>query len=132
MSEHLGLYRCETCGNLVQVLISGEGELVCCGHPMSLLQPHKNDDSANEKHVPVFLEIPETGENKIQVGSIPHPMIESHYIQFIESISKDNKYICIKFLEPEDEPIKNLRCSREINRAIEYCNIHGLWEGYKN
>lgn len=131
MSERFAFYRCETCGNLVQVFISGEGELVCCGKPMTLLQPHKNDEFANEKHVPVFLEDSESSGTKIQVGAIPHPMEDNHYIQFIEAVSKDDKYLCVKFLEPTDEPIKNLHCSNDIDLALGYCNLHGLWVGDK-
>ena len=131
MSERFAFYRCETCGNLVQVFISGNGDLVCCGKPMTLLQPHKNDEFANEKHVPVFLEDSESGETKIQVGVVPHPMEDNHYIQFIEAVSKDDKYLCVKFLEPTDEPIKNLHCSNDIDLALGYCNLHGLWVGDK-
>ena len=93
MSERFAFYRCETCGNLVQVFISGEGELVCCGKPMTLLQPHKNDEFANEKHVPVFLEDSESGETKIQVGAIPHPM---------EACSKETK-VAVAIL---DQPVE--------------------------
>ncbi len=130
MTQRLDLYRCETCGNIVQVLVAGDGELVCCGHPMTYMEPHKNDDNANEKHVPVFVKL-ENGEEEIRVGSLPHPMEQEHYIQFIEAVSNDERYVCLKFLNPGDEPVKKLHCASDIKNAIAYCNIHGLWEGKK-
>lgn len=127
MSERFAFYRCETCGNLVQVFIAGDGDMVCCGHPMKKLEPNVKEDSSNEKHVPIFLEDSESGETKIQVGVIPHPMEEHHYIQFIEAVSSDDKNICVKFLEPTDKPVKSLHCSKDIDLVFAYCNIHGLW-----
>lgn len=131
MTERLELYRCETCGNIVQVLVSGEGDLICCGKAMNKLAPHNNDDNANEKHVPVFIKS-NSGEEIVQVGSIPHPMTEEHYIQFIEVISDNMKSLCIKFLTPNDEPVKNLHCLKDAKSSLEYCNIHGLWTGHRN
>ncbi|MBQ8460052.1 desulfoferrodoxin FeS4 iron-binding domain-containing protein [bacterium] len=126
MSERLDLYRCEICGTIIQVLNRGDGELVCCGHPMKYLQAHLSDEEKQEKHVPVFTE-----DNKIQIGSELHPMTEEHYIQFIEAISEDKKHVEIKFLAPTEQPIMEL-CSHETHTiAKEYCNIHGLWEATK-
>ena len=93
MSERLALYKCEVCGNLVQVLLSGGGELVCCGKPMTYLNPQdKSDEMLEEKHVPIFIH-DESGKEFIQVGSTLHPMSEEHYIQFIETISEDKNKI---------------------------------------
>ena len=98
MSERLALYKCEVCGNLVQVLLSGGGELVCCGKPMTYLNPQdKSDEMLEEKHVPIFIH-DESGKEFIQVGSTLHPMSEEHYIQFIETISEDKNPCTVHYL----------------------------------
>ncbi len=125
MTNHLELYRCEICGNIVQVMHIGAGELVCCGKPMTLLKPYTKENEKQEKHVPVFI------ENKIQVGSEPHPMIEEHHIDFIQSITEDRKTIKTHFLRVSDEPYMNINNDIEFSSALEYCNIHGLWQGNK-
>lgn len=125
MALKLRLYRCAICGNIVQVLLDGEGELVCCGKEMELLEP-KSADIGSEKHVPVF-EFREDGSQVIKVGSEPHPMLNEHYIQFIEALSADKQKIFIEFLKPEYKP--EIYSDFDANSALEYCNIHGLWEG---
>ena len=87
MTERLELYRCDICGNLVQVILSGEGELVCCGEPMKLVKGKHQEEMITEKHVPVF-RINDDGNNIVQVGSVLHPMNDEHYIMFIETILK--------------------------------------------
>ena len=126
MTERLEMYRCEICGNLVEVILDGAGELVCCGEPMTLLHARNNDSEGLEKHVPVFDEI-QDNKTKIRVGSIPHPMVNEHYVMFIEAVSKHNNETHLKYLYPAHEPelvpdLKNIA-------AREFCNIHGLWEG---
>jgi len=124
MTENLQLYRCEICGNLVEVVLSGKGELVCCGQPMKLLEAGVVDAAA-EKHVPV---IEADGENKtVRVGSVPHPMINEHYIMFIEAISNDNKYLKRKYLSANEDPIMTFKTQNDALYAREYCNLHGLW-----
>lgn len=125
MTNRLEFYRCEVCGNIVQVMHAGAGELVCCGNPMTLLQPHSVEEEKKEKHVPVFI------EDKIQVGSIPHPMIEEHHIEFIQSITNDKKTVMTKFLDLNNPPEVILNKENNYNIAQEYCNIHGLWLGVK-
>ena len=90
MTEKLEIYKCELCGNLVEVILSGAGELVCCGQPMKL-QVANTTDAATEKHVPIFVK--KDDELEIRIGSAPHPKLEEHYITFIEAISKDKRYI---------------------------------------
>lgn len=121
MTNHLEFYRCEICGNIVQVMHAGAGELVCCGKAMSLLKPFSQKDEKQEKHVPVFV------ENKIKVGSEPHPMLPEHHIEFIQAISEDKKCIKTKFLNTEQEPSMTINSDDNFNSAFEYCNIHGLW-----
>ena len=125
MTNRLELYRCEICGNIVQVMHPGMGELVCCGKPMSLLKPYTKENEKQEKHVPVFM------ENKIQVGSVLHPMTEEHHIEFIQTITDDKKSVQTKFLVANENPemISDNQC--EHNTALEYCNRHGLWQGNK-
>lgn len=124
MTKHLELYKCEICGNIVQIMHEGEGELICCGKPMTKLTPHTIEEEMNEKHVPVFI------EDKVQVGSTPHPMVKEHYIEFIQCMTADKKYIQTKFLHPEHAPDMNLD-KQDYTLAREYCNIHGLWAGNK-
>lgn len=130
MTTKLQLYKCDICGNIVQILHEGEGELVCCGEVMRLLEP-KREDNMQEKHVPVFLKC-ENGSEFIQVGSIPHPMIQEHYIEFIETVSDDKNCVNIKFLHPEDDPTMISNKPKNVNKAYEYCNIHELWEGERD
>ena len=123
MTEKLQVYRCEVCGNIVEVLHSGVGELVCCGQPMTLLE-EKAKDVGLEKHVPV-IEKTEAGI-KVKVGSILHPMEEKHYIEWIELIADDQVYRA--FLEPGDKPEAEFRVEAEKLSAREYCSVHGLWK----
>ena len=127
MSENLGFYKCEICGNIVQVFHSGFGELVCCRKPMTHLEPKTNEPEIGEKHIPIFIE--NDGITEVKIGSIPHPMTNEHYIEFIEVLSNDKHEMHIKFLHPEQEPTLQLRCQNDFKNAFEYCNIHGLWLG---
>ncbi len=127
MSEKLELYKCNVCGNIIEVIHPGEGQLVCCSLPMEQLKEHSNDDEYKEKHVPV---VTIEGETKtIRVGSIPHPMEKEHYIIFIEAISPDKKYLKRKFLCPNDEAKMEIKkcCHFDGFTARELCNLHGLW-----
>lgn len=128
--EHLDIYRCSICGNIVQILNSGAGELICCGQPMEKLVPNISEEAMTEKHVPIFISIDENTE-EIRVGEVLHPMIDTHYIMFIEAFNDDKSEMHLKFLKPNDEP-KLMLCKDKYNKSIEYCNIHGLWEGSNN
>ena len=119
-----GVYKCELCGNIVEMLHPGGGELVCCGQPMTLLE-EKNADSATEKHVPLIEKI-ENGY-KVTVGSTLHPMTEEHYIQWIE-LQADGK-VYKAFLKPGDAPSAEFCVEGSTVSAREYCNLHGLWKG---
>lgn len=127
MSERLDFYKCDLCGTIVQVFHRGDGELVCCGKPMKLLQAKTSEDETGlqEKHVPVF-----SGE-KIIVGSIPHPMTTEHHIEFIEALSEDKKHLNVTFLDDKETAEAELITNSRIACAIEYCNLHGLWKGEK-
>ena len=124
MTERLQIYKCEVCGNIVEVLHEGQGELVCCGQPMKLYVEN-TVDAAREKHVPV-MEKTTTGA-KVKVGSVAHPMEEKHYIEWIEVIVDGKAYR--QFLKPGDEPEATFDVKEEKITAREYCNLHGLWRG---
>jgi superoxide reductase len=130
------IYKCSVCGNIVEVLHVGGGQLVCCGKPMELLQ-EKTQDVGLEKHVPIIEKIPvpsafggATGQAsnriKVKIGSVLHPMEEKHYIEWIEIII-DGK-CCRKFLKPGDKPEVEFEIKSDNITAREYCNIHGLWK----
>ena len=123
MTEKLQVYKCEICGNIVEVLHEGKGELICCGQPMGLLK-EKREDVGQEKHVPV-IEKTETGI-KVKVGSVPHPMEEKHYIDWIEIIADSNIYR--KFLKAGDKPEAEFKVEAEKIESREYCNLHSLWK----
>lgn len=123
MTQVNGIYKCELCGNVVEVLVAGGGDLICCGQEMALLE-EKTADSSLEKHVPV---IEKDGTKvTVTVGSVPHPMQEKHYIQFIELIA-DGK-VLRKQLKPGDEPVAVFETAATELSAREYCNLHGLWK----
>ena len=123
MVELKEVYKCNICGNIVEVVHASNGELVCCGQPMGLLT-EKLQDTGNEKHVPI-IEKTSAGV-KIKVGSIPHPMEEKHYIEWIELHADETVYR--KFLKPLDKPEVELCVTAKNLSARAYCNIHGLWK----
>ncbi|OGZ24331.1 MAG: desulfoferrodoxin [Candidatus Nealsonbacteria bacterium RIFCSPLOWO2_01_FULL_43_32] len=124
MTQLKQIYKCSVCGNIVEVIHASGGELVCCGKPMELLQ-EKTEDQGYEKHVPV-IERTEQGI-LVKVGSIPHPMEEVHYIEWIEIIADGRS--CRKFLKPGDKPEALFTVTAQEVIAREYCNLHGLWKG---
>jgi len=123
MIEKKQIYKCQVCGNIVEVLIAGGGTLVCCGKPMTYL-PGNTTDAAVEKHVPVVTKI--DGGVKVAVGSVEHPMTDAHYIQFIEVITATK--VLRKELTPSDKPEAVFQTDEEVVEAREYCNLHGLWK----
>ena len=124
MTERLQVYKCDVCGNIVEVLHEAQGELVCCGEPMKLLVEGAVD-AAREKHVPV-IEKSADGVT-VKVGSAPHPMEEKHYIEWIEIIADGKAYR--QFLKPGAAPEATFKIEAQGVTAREYCNIHGLWKG---
>ena len=123
MAEKFEVYKCELCGNIVEVLHGGKGELVCCGKPM-VLQKENTVDAAKEKHVPV---VEKTAEGiKVKVGEVAHPMEEKHFIEWIEIIADGKAYR--QFLNPGDAPEALFKIAANSVTARAYCNIHGLWK----
>ncbi len=130
MTERFQIYKCEICGNIVEMLHSGKGELVCCNQPMKLME-EKTAEMAVEKHVPVIETTDCEGKLKVFVGSTLHPMEEKHYIEWIQVIDADGTFSYRKFLKPGDNPeafFKVCKNCVEGIKAREYCNIHLLWK----
>jgi superoxide reductase len=123
MAEQLQIYKCEVCGNIVEVLHGGKGQLVCCNQPMKLLVEN-TVDAALEKHVPVVERT--TSGFKVKVGSVAHPMEETHYIEWIEVIADGKAYR--QFLQPGHAPEATFELKAEKITAREHCNLHGLWK----
>ena len=131
MTEKLQVYKCDVCGNIVEMVESGAGEMVCCDQPMTL-QQEKTEDAATEKHVPFIEE--DDGVYTVRVGqNAAHPMEDKHYIQWIELLIGARAYR--QFLKPGDEPVASFcvcgksACQGQDVAAREYCNVHGLWKG---
>lgn len=124
MAERLEVYKCEVCGNIVEVLHGGKGELVCCGKPM-VLQKENTVDAAREKHVPV---VEKNADGiKVKVGNVAHPMEEKHFIEWIEIIADGKAYR--QFLSPGGTPEALFAINADSVTARAYCNLHGLWKG---
>ena len=123
MTERLEVYRCQLCGNIVHVVHAGAGQLVCCGQPMTHLD-EQTADASTEKHVPVITAV--DGGTKVTVGSVPHPMAEDHFIQWIELIQDSKVYR--QHLEPGAAPEAFFPVTGDNLSAREYCNLHGHWK----
>ena len=123
MTKIREIYKCNICGNIVEALHAGVGELVCCGEPMELMK-EKTEDSSIEKHVP-YIEKTENGV-LVKIGqNQEHPMEEKHHIEWIQVIADGISYR--KFLKPGDKPQAEFEIKADKIEAREYCNIHGLW-----
>lgn len=123
MAERLQVYKCDLCGNIVEVLHGGQGELVCCGKPMVHLVEN-TVDAAKEKHVPVIEKI--EGGVKVKVGEVAHPMEQKHWIEWVEIIADGKTYR--QYLNPGDVPEAIFNVAADQITAREYCNIHGFWK----
>lgn len=125
MTELNQIYKCELCGNIIEVNHASGGQLVCCGQPMTL-QKDNVVEASKEKHIPVVEKL--DGEILVKVGSIDHPMEEKHYIEWIELIF--NNKIYKKFLKPGDKPEARFKvCDTNLEFTVKaYCNLHGLWK----
>ncbi len=125
MAEKLGIYKCGKCGNIVQVLHGEKPPVMCCGQPMDRLVEN-TIDAAVEKHVPVVEKI--EGGYRVKVGSVPHPMGNDHFIEWIELASEDNMFVQRQMLTPTSAPEAVFKTDATKVVAREYCNLHGLWK----
>lgn len=123
MTELRQIYKCEVCGNIIEVVHNSGGQLVCCGQPMTLLKEN-TVDAAKEKHVPVIEKV--NGGYLVKVGAVTHPMTEEHHIEWIELHTQN--YIYRKFLKVGEAPEAFFKTEEEPTYAREYCNLHGLWK----
>jgi len=124
MTKLMEIYKCKICGNIVEMVHGGQGQLVCCGEPMKKMEEN-TEDAATEKHVPVVEEIDEG--IKVKVGSVPHPMIDKHYIEWIEV--QNGPWVNRKHLNPDDPPEAEFYVKMQDRLEVRaYCNIHGLWK----
>ena len=131
MTQLYQIYKCEVCGNVVEILHTGVGELVCCNQPMKLLEEN-TEDAATEKHVPVIQELPANvcqGKDGviIKIGEVDHSMNDDHYIEWIEIITEDGKR-GKRFLKPGESPQVEFYTRKKVVGARAYCNLHGLWK----
>ncbi|MFH1466052.1 MAG: desulfoferrodoxin [Pseudomonadota bacterium] len=123
MSKRNSIYRCALCGNIVELEVVGGGTLVCCGKPMTL-QDENTTEAAVEKHVPVLTPI--AGGYKVTVGSVAHPMVDAHYIQWIELLAGQD--VLRRFLKPGEAPEATFLTAATAVTARAYCNLHGFWK----
>lgn len=121
--ELLEIYKCESCGNIVEVVTVGGGELVCCNQPMKKMTEN-TVDAAKEKHIPV-VEV-NGNEVTVKVGEVEHPMTEEHHIAWIEAITVEGT-VFRKQLKATDKPVFTFTTTEKIDRVREFCNLHGLW-----
>ena len=120
----LKFYRCNVCGNIAIKLVDSGIPMVCCGQPMIEIVANTTD-AAQEKHVPVVTRNADVVD--VKVGSVPHPMTNEHYFQFIVLETEENTYI--KELQPNDAPEAKFLLSKDkkIKAVYAYCNLHSLW-----
>jgi len=118
MTKQKQIWKCNVCGNIIEILHEGADALVCCGQPMNLIE-EKAEEEGTEKHKPVI------EGKKVNVGSVLHPMEEAHYIEWIEATPEDGKVLKV-FLKPGDKPEVEF-CFTPISVRA-YCNVHGLWK----
>ncbi|MFC1745359.1 desulfoferrodoxin [Candidatus Riflebacteria bacterium] len=125
MTELMQIYKCNKCGNIVEITHAAGGTLHCCNQAMVHLE-EKTADKTTEKHVPVIEEV--EGGYKVKVGSVPHPMEEKHFIEWIELIVDDTK-VYRQYLKPGSPAEAVFLVKGSSFWAREYCNLHSLWKG---
>ena len=125
MPKRFEIYKCNVCGNVIEVLDGGQGEIVCCGEPMKLVVP-QTEEIMQEKHKPVISS--QNNNIVIKVGSVEHPMLSEHHIDFIEAVSLDGKYLYRKYLAADEKPEMEFFCKTDKMKSRELCNLHGLFE----
>ena len=124
MAEKMGVYKCEKCGNIVQVLHGEKPPVTCCGLNMERMVEN-TVDAAVEKHVPVVEKI--DGGYVVKVGSVAHPLTPDHYIEWIELSCDDDAFIQRKMLTPDSAPEAVFKTDATKVVARAYCNLHGFW-----
>lgn len=123
MAKKLQVFKCNVCGNMVEGIHEGAGTLTCCNQPMQVLDENTTD-AAQEKHVPVIVK--KDGGFLVTVGSVAHPMVDDHWIEWIELLADGKAYR--QFLNPGDKPEAFFCIEAKAVSAREFCNLHGLWK----
>lgn len=123
MTKLMQVYKCNVCGNMVEMLHEGPGALVCCNQPMALMEEN-TVEAAVEKHIPVIEK--KDGGYMVTVGSVAHPMQDEHYIEWIEVIAGNKIYR--QHLKPGEAPEAFFKIEGEGVYARAYCNLHGNWK----
>ena len=124
MTNRMEIYKCEVCGNIVEVVHASGGTLSCCGAEMKRLSEN-TVDASKEKHIPVVERLP--NGIKVTVGSVPHPMEEKHFIEWIELIVGDT--VLRQYLKPGQPAVAVFEGVKAVTVvAREFCNLHGLWK----
>ncbi|MBQ7456288.1 MAG: desulfoferrodoxin [Desulfovibrio sp.] len=126
MPKNRECYKCELCGNIIEIVHAGSCVPTCCNQPMKLLEEGAVD-AAKEKHVPVIEAV--EGGYKVSVGSVAHPMVEKHYIEWIELLT--TSMLLRKDLQAGDSPEAFFATDAKTVTARAYCNLHGLWKADK-
>lgn len=121
-TKRLQLYKCNICGNIVEIKHEGMPDLVCCNEKMNLLVEN-TVDAAVEKHIPVVEKV--EGGYKVLIGEVEHPMTDEHFIEWIELIAGES--VCAKFLSPGEKPEAVFKTDEDNVTARAYCNLHGNW-----
>lgn len=121
----MNFYICKHCGNIVVKLHDAGVPVMCCGEKMQLLEAG-SVDAAQEKHVPAVSR--EGTRVEVKVGSVEHPMLDAHCIEFIAA-ETDNGY-SVQYLRPGDAPAADFTLSDgdDLKAVYAYCNLHGLWK----
>ena len=116
-------YKCRHCGNVVEKVVDSRVPVVCCGEKMEELIPN-TVDASNEKHVPVVTRL-DDDTIKVELGSVPHPMLPEHHISFIY-VETENGGIKVNLKDKPEAVI--CTCTETPVAVYEYCNLHGLWK----
>lgn len=124
MTERNQTYKCFKCGNIAEILTTGNGQLTCCEKPMMLLREN-TQEAAVEKHIPVFHK--ESNGIRVVVGEVEHPMTDDHWIEWVEIITDEKTYR--HDFKPGDKPECFFEITDENYKVRAYCNLHGLWKG---
>jgi len=124
MTQKLEIYKCELCGNIIEITHGGNGTLTCCGKEMMNMKEN-TVEAAKEKHIPILTK--NDNGYEVKVGEVEHPSEEAHYIEWIELILSDNRNLK-KYINAGEQPIIQINPSAEIVKVRAYCNLHGLWK----
>ncbi len=123
MSTRNDIYKCSVCGQMVEVINGTKPLMICCKQEMEKLTENTTD-AAVEKHIPVIEKI--EGGYRVFVGEVEHPMVEEHWIEWIELIAGDKVYK--QYFNSGQKPEAFFKIDEEEITARAYCNLHGLWK----